>query len=85
MPVTIQVLNPRTSPNQRAFRIHVWGGAESIPGVQGAWVVYGSSLPAAVARTLRHFRRTAAKGRRFTDWTVNVEPLRAGEIVENGA
>ncbi len=77
----IAALNKKASPNQQGYRVSVWAGSESAPGVRGDWVVYGSSVPAAMARAVRSFRKGPAKGRRFTDWTVNVEPLRADETI----
>lgn len=81
----IHALNKRKSPNQQAYRVSVWGGSENIPGVSAEWVIYGTGVSAVVARAIRTFRRGAAKKRRFSDWTVNVEPLRADEQVIEAA
>lgn len=78
---TIQALNHRTSPSHKAYRVSVWGGSESIPGVAISWVIYGTTVPAVLARAARAFRVGPAKNRRFTDWTLNVEPLRGDERV----
>ena len=77
----IQALNAKTSPNQQPYRITVWAGSESAPGVRGDWAVYSSSIPAAIAKAVRSFRKGPAKGRRFSDWTVNVEPMRADDVI----
>ena len=78
---TIQALNPRTSPNQRDYRVQVWAGSESQPGVGISWVVRGSGIAAVIGRAARAFRASHIRGRRFTDWTINVEPLRGGETI----
>ena len=77
----IRALNRKKSPNQHAYRVSVWGGSENIPGVSAEWVIYGSGVAAVVGRAIRTFRRGVAKKRRFSDWTVNVEPLRESETV----
>ena len=78
---TIQALNAKTSAHQRAYRITVWAGQEHSPGCRLDAVIYGSSLPAAVGRAIRAFRRDIGKGGHFTDWTINLEPVRAGETI----
>lgn len=77
----IQALNRPKNQHQKAHRITVWAGRETSPGVRGEWVVYGTSVPAAIGRAVRFFRRNAGKNGRFSDWTVNVEPLRADETI----
>ena len=81
--MAIQAINSQKSRNQRAHRVTVWAGSESDPGVRAEWVVYASNVPGAVARAVRFFRAGPAKKRRFTDWTVNVGPLVAGEVIES--
>ncbi len=77
----IQALNRRKSPTQAAYRISVWAGSESRPGIRANWVIYGSGIPAVIGKAVRHFRKVTAPNARYSDWTVNVEPLREGEII----
>ena len=79
--VGIQAINAKTSPNQQPYRITVWAGRETCPGTRLECVVYSTSVPAAIGKAVRSFRRGAGKGGRYTDWTVNVEPLRATEEI----
>ncbi len=78
---TIQALNKQTNPHQAGFRLSIWAGRENTPGLRGDWVVYASNIQAAVGKGLRHFRRVIAPKARFSDWTINVEPLRADETI----
>ena len=78
---TIQALNARTSPNQRAYRVTVWAGRDTSSGTRANWIIYGSSVPAGIRRARRGFRLGPGKSGRYTDWTVNVEPLRAEETI----
>lgn len=78
---TIQALNHRTSPNQRAYRVTVWAGRETSPGTRANWIIYGSGVAAVMSRAVRSFRQGPGKNQRYTDWTVTVEPLRADEVI----
>jgi len=78
---TIQALNERTSPNQRAYRVTVWAGRDTSPGTRANWIIYGSGVAAVIGRAVRSFRRGPGKSGRYTDWTVSVEPLRADERI----
>ena len=77
----IKAINRKKSPTQKAHRVTVWAGRETSPGIRGDWVVYSSSVSAAIGQAVRYFRRNPGSGGRYTDWTVNVEPLRADETV----
>ena len=78
---TIRALNTATNRSMRAHRITVWAGRETSPGTRAEWIIYGTSVPTVVAKAVRSFRRGAGKSARFTDWTINVEPLRADETI----
>ena len=69
---TIQALNARTSPNQRAHRVTVWAGRQESPGTRANWIIYGSGISAVISRAVRSFRRGPGKSGRYTDWVVNV-------------
>lgn len=78
---TIHALNAPTSPRQQPYRVTIWGGSENLPGVRAEWIIYSTAIQTAIGLAARAFRRGPAKNRRFTDWTVNVEPVRADEVV----
>ena len=78
---TIQTLNAKTSSHQRAFRVSVWAGSEASPGCRLDGIAYASSLGAAVQRALRAFRAGVGKQGRFSDWTINIEPIRGNEEI----
>jgi hypothetical protein len=77
----IQALNERTSPSQSRYRVTVWAGRETSPGVRAEWVIYGTGVPGVIGRAVRSFRCGPGKNGRFSDWTVNVEPIRADETI----
>ena len=81
MPI-IKALNAPKSSRQQPYRVTVWGGSENVPGVRAEWIIYSTSVQTAIGLAARTFRRLCAKKRRFTDWTVNVEPPRADETIE---
>lgn len=78
---TIQALNAKTSSHQRPYRVTIWAGREDWSGCRAEWVVYGASVRAAVSRAVQSFRGGVGKGQRFSDWTINVEPVRADEDI----
>lgn len=78
---SIQALNVKKSPRQQPYRVTVWAGSENAPGARSEWVIYSTSVHAAIGLAARSFRRGAGKNRRWTDWTVNVEPVRGGETI----
>ncbi len=59
----------------------MWAGNESSPGVRADWVVYGKQIWTVMALAVKSFRKSCGKGRKFSDYTVNVEPLRADEEI----
>ncbi len=78
---TIHALNPKTNAHQHGFRITVWAGRETSPGSRLTGVVYAQSVGTAIGRAVKSFRRGCGKNGRYSDWTVNVEPLRADETI----
>ena len=78
---TIQALNAKTSSHQRPFRVSVWAGNENNPGCRLDGILYATSVGRGITLAVRSFRAGVGKGGHFSDWTVNVEPLRAGETI----
>lgn len=78
---TIQALNTKKSNHQRAHRVTVWAGPQSGPGARADWVIYSANVPSAIRRAIRAFRAGVGKNGRYSDWTVNVKPIREGEDI----
>ena len=77
----IQALNRPKSSHQHPYRITIWAGSPSTPGVRAEWVLYAGSAPAALGLAARRLRNGPGKKRHLQDWTVNLEPVREGETI----